>query len=375
MIMCDKYYLYFSLAMRHTDIDLRSVLDAIGILNADTDPATLPARTDGAVRRLVPTDVLSFEAFGSDNYYQGPLWYTPDGSITADDALIMGELVSGHPCFEDIAGQRIRDAVRISDYVPIADFKRTAIYNEFFRRLGTDRQLVAGLPVHGGLMISVSLCRLRTDFTDRDCGIFDLLTPHLVSAFRNAQLINRLRFESEQLEVALDATQFGMITVDKDLNTHIRNPAAVELLGKYFEGGPDSMPDELTRYVRHYLPVLDGPEFYLPPLPYEVVRQNSKLIVRLTFDAKTKTAVLLLEERCDPAILSYAGHRLTKRESGVLHLIGNGKTNAEIGLLLNISARTVQKHVEHIFDKLGVETRTAAAMAVFSIQTLESRRP
>ena len=39
-----------------------------------------------------------------------------------------------------------------------------------------------------------------------------------------------------------------------------------------------------------------------------------------------------------------------------------GKTNSEIGTLLAISARTVQKHLEHIFEKLGVETRTSAAL-------------
>jgi len=45
-----------------------------------------------------------------------------------------------------------------------------------------------------------------------------------------------------------------------------------------------------------------------------------------------------------------------------LALVAAGKTNAEIAAILAISPRTVQKHLEHIFQKLGVETRTAAAI-------------
>ena len=41
---------------------------------------------------------------------------------------------------------------------------------------------------------------------------------------------------------------------------------------------------------------------------------------------------------------------------------GVGKTDAEIAALLGLSPRTVQKHLEHIYIKLGVETRTAAVM-------------
>ncbi|WP_428820168.1 response regulator [Microbulbifer sp. MCCC 1A16149] len=52
---------------------------------------------------------------------------------------------------------------------------------------------------------------------------------------------------------------------------------------------------------------------------------------------------------------------LTKRESEVLFWIGNGKTNREIGEILDVSPRTVNKHLEGIFSKLGVENRTAAA--------------
>ena len=57
---------------------------------------------------------------------------------------------------------------------------------------------------------------------------------------------------------------------------------------------------------------------------------------------------------------------VTEREREVLVLVAAGKTNGEIATVLAISARTVQKHLEHIFQKLGVETRTAAAVCAFA---------
>jgi DNA-binding CsgD family transcriptional regulator len=58
---------------------------------------------------------------------------------------------------------------------------------------------------------------------------------------------------------------------------------------------------------------------------------------------------------------------LTDREVEVLTWVADGKTNAEIGLILGTSKRTVQKHLEHIFEKLGVETHTAAAVCILTL--------
>jgi DNA-binding CsgD family transcriptional regulator len=55
---------------------------------------------------------------------------------------------------------------------------------------------------------------------------------------------------------------------------------------------------------------------------------------------------------------------LTFREAEILMWISRGKTNKEVGLILESSHRTVNKHLEHIYEKLGVTTRAAAVAMV-----------
>jgi DNA-binding CsgD family transcriptional regulator len=52
---------------------------------------------------------------------------------------------------------------------------------------------------------------------------------------------------------------------------------------------------------------------------------------------------------------------LSERERAVLALVAEGKTNGEVAAVLCVSPRTVGKHLEHVFEKLDVHTRTAAA--------------
>jgi DNA-binding CsgD family transcriptional regulator len=62
-----------------------------------------------------------------------------------------------------------------------------------------------------------------------------------------------------------------------------------------------------------------------------------------------------------------AWQQLTQREAEVLRWVSYGKSSSDIGSLLDISPRTVQKHLERIYEKLGVETRSAAAAIAIRI--------
>ncbi|THI93513.1 response regulator transcription factor, partial [Nocardioides sp.] len=61
-------------------------------------------------------------------------------------------------------------------------------------------------------------------------------------------------------------------------------------------------------------------------------------------------------------LLGEADHALSPRETQVLQLIVAGHTNAEIAANLHLSERTVHRHVSNILTKLGLPSRTAAAI-------------
>ena len=78
--------------------------------------------------------------------------------------------------------------------------------------------------------------------------------------------------------------------------------------------------------------------------------------------------------RADPAAMvtgdpraSWGVPRLTPREREVLVWLSGGKRDRDIATILGISHRTVHKHLQRIYDKLGVETRTAAVMRALTL--------
>jgi DNA-binding CsgD family transcriptional regulator len=71
--------------------------------------------------------------------------------------------------------------------------------------------------------------------------------------------------------------------------------------------------------------------------------------------------LLTLSTRNSAALNRLRDVALTPRETEVLSWLAKGKTNRDIADILGMSHRTVNKHLEHVFEKLGVETRSAAA--------------
>jgi len=125
--------------------------------------------------------------------------------------------------------------------------------------------------------------------------------------------------------------------------------------------------DELTIEAARKVPVQ---AFLTKPFRKEQLRAS--IAIALTqwehqLEAERKLQSLLearssMAETSVPRISEEAARQfgLTRRQYEVLCRIAEGKSNAEIGEAIGAATRTVDKHVEHIFDKLAVKTRTAA---------------
>ena len=154
---------------------------------------------------------------------------------------------------------------------------------------------------------------------------------------------------------ALDATGRFLLAMDRRGRLIWATPQAATLLAAAFDGF------DAEDFV--LAPDLAGRLAQAEPGPHTLSGGRRRL--ELAYLSRTGPDEILLrlteaEEGGDEGFLKQQ-LALTSREAEVLVWLARGKPNRDISEILGISPRTVNKHLEHIFEKLGVETRTAAA--------------
>jgi DNA-binding CsgD family transcriptional regulator len=155
------------------------------------------------------------------------------------------------------------------------------------------------------------------------------------------------------------------VVIDHQGKILVEAETARRLLLTYFkaEAFGDSLPERLVRFAatqRARLTQLGKETSSSQELRLE--RDSHHLIVTVAIRS-SGYIFSLHEESTSPGIDDLRQLGLSKREAEVLNYVAMGKTNAEVAIILDISRLTVGKHMEHILQRLGVETRTAAAAA------------
>jgi DNA-binding CsgD family transcriptional regulator len=97
------------------------------------------------------------------------------------------------------------------------------------------------------------------------------------------------------------------------------------------------------------------------PSPMVVEKGTLRLVVQYERDERQEL-LTLAEHMAGEDAAALAALELTGREVEVLRWVVQGKTNSDVAAILGLSPRTVNKHLEHLYQKLGVETRTAAML-------------
>ena len=172
--------------------------------------------------------------------------------------------------------------------------------------------------------------------------------------------------QMKQARSALDA--FGQATVAvraADGKLVWQTPLARKLLKDYFANPEEVAPDELLGWINDANQARRANREARPLL---VAQGNRRLLASFHDQTGDEEWLVVLREENDASAIEslIAAFRLTQREAEVLYWVVQGKTSNDIGEILGNSPRTVNKHLEHVFEKLGVETRTAAANLALS---------
>jgi CheY-like chemotaxis protein/DNA-binding CsgD family transcriptional regulator len=175
--------------------------------------------------------------------------------------------------------------------------------------------------------------------------------------------------EKRQSRRALDAFGFATITVRASDGCLLwQTPLARDLLEAYCNTRAPNTPSEVLAWLKDCLHLLEPPSqaaLELPPLHLErgVKRLSFRLHQHIGDSETGSDWLIVMREESDTAVIEAISLslKLTAREAEVLYWVVKGKTNKDIGDILGSSPMTVKKHLERVFVKLGVETRTAAA--------------
>ena len=186
---------------------------------------------------------------------------------------------------------------------------------------------------------------------------------YIVKPIRPEELLVRIRQHSDntrklqEAQNTLDAMRQHVFCINKNGRIIWATPEAQVLLNQYSEQHKQDMTLLDERLSRWLSSGQEGHDLVLP--------LQDKLMLTGYYFKQTEEDEYLLKIQSpdvavDPSVLEEA-LKITYREAEVLLWVAHGKTNREIAEILNMSPRTVNKHLEQMYPKIDANNRTTAA--------------
>ncbi|MGV3570977.1 MAG: response regulator [Ramlibacter sp.] len=260
------------------------------------------------------------------------------------------------------AAQAVPDIVLLDAMMPGMDGFEVA------RRLKADK-LTANIPI----IFMTGLTDTEHLVAALEAGGVDYVTKPIKPKEVLARMTVHLQGArlARQTRNALDAFGYASIAVRaSDGRLMWQTPLARDLLKAYFNTAAPETPAPILDWLRRHL---REAERNIEPPRLSAEQGARRLSIRLHQQTGDDDWLIVMREVSDAAVIESMSlaFKLTAREAEVLYWVVKGKINRDIADILGASPATVKKHLERIFAKLGVETRTAAAgMAMNRIRQL-----
>ena len=336
--------------------DTQLLLDLVGEAYSFEDLAEYRHGILEIIARVVPCDRVGYNEI------------TPEESLVItipelDQSLLpkAAALIYENPLIQRYERTHDGRPYRISDVMDQQTFHGLALYKEVFRHMGVEWQVAFTLPARAPLIVGLALTRTHEDFTKREVQLLALARPHLMQAYRNAELRSARKALLVALEQGLDTLGQHIVVLDRHRRIEFATDGARRLLGDT-HASRRGLPDEL----RDWLSAQDTARVAAEPLILEIA--GNKVLVRLLPNKRDDhREVLLLENGTGQlSIDALRGLGLTIREAETLFWTALGHSVAEAGAELGIARRTIQKHLQHVYEKLGVRSASQAVATAWA---------
>lgn len=342
----------------------RRLVELIGAAHAFEDLDAFRDGIAGLLRAAVPADIASYNEFDDD---PSRVWWTSDPHIpiSAELGARFAELSPQNPVLAHIARTRNGAPRRVSDFLTRDAFRATRLYNEFYRHVGVEHLVGMALPSRPPVVIGLGLTRGEgDDFSDADVALLAAARPHLIQAYRRAELATTRAATFAALEAGLEALGAPVLVTDVRGRVSMATPGARRLLERRL-----GMPGQRSRLAPDVRDALarrraDGTASIEP---LRLPDGDATLTLRV-LPGPDRTTDLLIVEPGDAGlnVVALQGLGLTRREAEAVRWIALGRRGADVAAIMGISPRTVEKHLERAYAKLGVGSASEAAATAWA---------
>jgi len=223
---------------------------------------------------------------------------------------------------------------------------------------------------------ALSLQRDGRDFSRRDKDVLTFLQPHIIQAFKNASDLTALKNRVAGIEGVTNLCNVAAVWLSRDDKIEWMSNRAALWLREYFPERASEpvlqlqLPPALAAWIRKQKAAQQSDSGLGWRAEQTIAGSRGELSIRWVSEQSNRSYLILSEQRTSHAPDELLSLGLTKREAEVLHWVTEGKSNEAIAIVLAISKRTVEKHIERILLKLGAETRVQAAMRAAACQRM-----
>jgi DNA-binding CsgD family transcriptional regulator len=340
--------------------DYELLLGCLGEIYSLSDSAEFPMRLLAAVAALVRADLITLTEV--DPVLNKSTGYSYPEAPVQDFEEAFQRNIKDHPVVRHIQTTRDGRAKAISDFLSAKAFRATGLYREVFEPLGVEDQLSIAMVASGGLLIGISFNRARRGFSQRDREILNLLRPHVLQAYMNCRARHLINSQvNEGHASVMEQLPLGLICVKANGRIDWSTSSAQQMLRDFYPenaGSLHGLPDA----VRYWLKRVTSKT--AADTPAHLLSHRPGLELRMRYSRLDDgRAVLLLQEYLSTKVApSLANFGFTAREEQVAASLVNGDSIPQIAQSLAMSPRTVGKHLERIFKKLGVNNLAAACV-------------